>query len=79
MFDFVQPRFAGWRVRGFGGQAGGDEAGTYAIHTLLIAYKRRSAADPLGARLGGPIHIAGQQILLVSYCRFVFWVLSPAV
>jgi hypothetical protein len=40
MFDFVQPRFAGWRVRGFGGQAGGDEAGRYAIHMLLIAYKR---------------------------------------
>jgi hypothetical protein len=49
MFDFVQPRFAGWRVRGFGGQAGGDEAGRYAVHTLLIAYERRlrsrSAAD----------------------------------
>jgi len=43
MFDFVQPRFAGWRVRGFGGQARGDEAGRYAIHTLLIAYKRRRA------------------------------------
>jgi hypothetical protein len=40
MFDFVQPRFAGWRVRGFGGQAGGEEAGRYAIHMLLIAYKR---------------------------------------
>ncbi len=54
MFDFVQPRFAGWRVRGFGGQAGGDEAGRYAIHTLLIAYKRRlrsrSTADSLNSR-----------------------------
>ena len=47
MFDFVQPRFAGWRVRGFGGQAGGDEAGRYAIHTLLIAYKRMRRGQSL--------------------------------